>query len=75
MFVIRIGKDGSFKNSRPCKHCIMTLKKFRIQKVIYSNELGGFTEENVDEMKEEDAFVTIGWKRIEKLIVWNKMYS
>jgi hypothetical protein len=35
LLVIRY-ENGTFKNSKPCKHCIETLRKTNIKKVIYS---------------------------------------
>lgn len=64
MFVLRADKEGNFKNSRPCAHCIDILQKFGIKKVIYSNEQGIFCEEFVYEMKKEDAFITCGWRKM-----------
>jgi hypothetical protein len=75
MIVLRADSHGNFKNSRPCAHCIETLQKYGIQKVIYSNEEGGFTEEHVMQMDKDKAFITLGWKRIQKVIPWNKKYS
>jgi deoxycytidylate deaminase len=66
MFILRTDKEGNFKNSRPCAHCIEILQKFGIQKVVYSNDHGKFSEEFVDEMKKEDAFISLGWKKLIK---------
>lgn len=38
MVVVRIGKDGSFKYSKPCDGCVSMLKKFNFKKVYYSND-------------------------------------
>jgi deoxycytidylate deaminase len=68
ILVLRKGKDGHFRNSRPCKNCIMIMKKFGIQKVIYSNIYGGFSSEIVRTMSEDEAFVSLGWMQLQKLI-------
>ena len=40
MVVVRLGKDGSLKNSYPCNHCINVLKFYNIKKIIYSSDTG-----------------------------------
>jgi len=75
MIVMRTDREGNFKNSRPCRHCIETLQKNGIQKVVYSNQEGGFTEEVVTRMDRDSAFVTLGWKRIQNVIPWRKRYG
>lgn len=74
MIILRADHQGNLKNSRPCAHCIETLQKFEIQKVIYSNDHGGLTEEIVSKMNKEEAFITLGWKRIKKIIPWSRKY-
>jgi deoxycytidylate deaminase len=64
IIVLRADDAGNYKNSRPCAQCIQTLKKFGIQRVIYSNDEGGFTQELVENMDKENAFVSYGWKKI-----------
>ena len=36
--VVRIGRDGNIKNSRPCNQCLETMCKYNIKKVIYSTD-------------------------------------
>jgi hypothetical protein len=36
--VVRIGRDGCIKNSRPCNQCLETMCKYNIKKVIYSTD-------------------------------------
>ena len=38
--VIRLGKNNSFTESKPCMHCTEYLKNLGIKKVYYSNEAG-----------------------------------
>jgi hypothetical protein len=56
--VVRIGRDGNIKNSRPCNQCLETMCKYRIKKVIYS------TEESFEICKPENmnlCHVSSGW--------------
>jgi deoxycytidylate deaminase len=75
LVVFKLDKEGNYKNSRPCQHCIETMKKFGINKVIYSNEYGGLSVEHIKTMDESSAFVSLGWKRIKKLVPWEKKYA
>ena len=36
--VVRIGRDGHIKNSRPCNQCLEIMCKYHIKKVIYSTD-------------------------------------
>jgi hypothetical protein len=54
-------KEGNFRNSKPCQNCIDVMKKFRVHRVIYSNENGGFSCELVNGMR-NSAIVTTGWR-------------
>ena len=51
--VVRIGRDGFIKNSRPCNECLETMIKYRIKKIIYSNEHGDFKVEKPWEMEKQ----------------------
>lgn len=52
IIIIRISpKDSVLKNSRPCNHCIDTLRKFNIKRVYYSNEYGEIVCEKIEDMK------------------------
>ncbi len=44
MIVCRIGKDGRLNNSKPCKGCADLIKQLDFDKVIYTNEIGGWVE-------------------------------
>lgn len=44
MFVVRIRKDGSLANSKPCKGCQFVLNQLNFKKVIYSADNGIFEE-------------------------------
>jgi len=68
MIIIRRNKSGEWINSRPCAHCIETLQKNRISQIIYSNQEGKFTKENVNNMDFKTAHVSLGWQKIQKLI-------
>lgn len=51
IIVIRVDKNGELKNSRPCNHCIHSLRKLGIRKVFYSNEHGYIVCEDLDNME------------------------
>jgi len=61
--VVRIGKDGSFKNSRPCHHCIKTMINYNIKNVIYSDEKGNIV---IQKPQEINVFhISSGWNAYE----------
>jgi cytidine deaminase len=51
IIVIRINKNLSLQNSRPCTQCIEKLYKLGIRKVYYSNEDGHIVGEFVEQME------------------------
>jgi len=57
--VVRFGKDGLLRNSRPCNHCLNTMVKYRIKKIIYSTDEGKMTTSKPHEM--EHLHVSSGW--------------
>ena len=59
IIVIRFGKDGSLKNSRPCNHCLETMKFYRIKKIVYSDDNGDIITEKPESM--EQCHVSSGW--------------
>jgi len=57
--VVRFGRDGLIKNSRPCNECLETMVKYRIKKIIFSNDAGTFTTEKPQLMKH--THTSSGW--------------
>jgi len=57
--VVRYGKDGNFKNSRPCNHCLDIMVKYRIKKILYSTDDGNILSEKPEHM--ERLHVSSGW--------------
>jgi len=57
--VVRFGRDGHIKNSRPCNECLQTMIKYRIKKIMYSNDSGTFTVEKPQDM--EQLHMSSGW--------------
>jgi hypothetical protein len=57
--VVRFGKDGSLRNSRPCNHCLLTMVKYRIKKIMYSTDEGKMVTSKPQEM--EHLHVSSGW--------------
>ena len=57
--VVRISREGLIKNSRPCNHCLETMIKYRIKKILYSNDLGTFENEKPTNM--EMLHMSSGW--------------
>lgn len=51
ILVIRVTADGELANSRPCNHCIMTMREMGIRRVFYSDGKGNIVSEKVDEME------------------------
>ena len=60
--VVRFGKDGKLKNSRPCNQCLETMIKYRIKKILYSTEDGSVIAEKPINM--EKHHISSGWKVI-----------
>ena len=44
MTVVRVGKDGEFKMSKPCQGCQSMLSQCGFKKVMYSNNAGELVE-------------------------------
>jgi len=40
IYVVRVGRDGCLRNSKPCPMCEAAMKFVGIKKVVYSNEVG-----------------------------------
>ena len=57
--VLRVGRDGLIKNSRPCNQCVETMTKYRIKKITYSIDGGSFVTEKPDTM--EKLHISSGW--------------
>lgn len=51
VLVIRVTNDGELANSRPCNHCIMTMREMGIRRVFYSDENGKIICEKVNKME------------------------
>ena len=58
IIVVRVGRDGLLKNSRPCNQCLETMTKYRIKKILYSTDSGFFSERPCDM---EHLHVSSGW--------------
>ena len=57
--VVRFGKDGALRNSRPCNHCLDAMIKYRIKKILYSTDDGDVKSEKPDLM--EKTHISSGW--------------
>jgi hypothetical protein len=57
--VVRFGRDGNLKNSRTCNHCLETMIKYRIKKIMYSTDTGEMISEKPINM--EKLHVSSGW--------------
>ena len=62
--VVRFGKDGNLKNSRPCNHCLDTMIKYRIKKILYSTDEGDVKSEKPTDM--EKIHISSGWNMYNK---------
>jgi len=59
MFVVRLAGNGvGFANSRPCRDCLLVIKRYRLGRVFYSTENGSVVVRKVNEMDEKDAITT-----------------
>jgi len=57
--VVRYGKDGTLRNSRPCNHCLEVMKFYKIKKIHYSTDEGTVLTEKPHEMI--CTHVSSGW--------------
>jgi len=57
--VVRFNKLGELKNSRPCNHCLETMVKYKIKKVLYSTDDGCIVCEKPGDM--EKNHLSSGW--------------
>ncbi len=57
--VVRFGRDGTLKNSRPCNHCLDIMEKYRIKKIIYSTDDNTVLTEKPENM--ERIHISSGW--------------
>ena len=61
--VVRLGRNGKLKNSRPCNQCLDLMVKYNIKKVVYSTE----TSFEVHKPRDMDGHhVSSGWIAYEK---------
>ena len=61
--VVRLGRDGTLKNSRPCNHCLDSMKFYRIKKIMYSTDDGTIKTEKPENM--EQVHISSGWSAFE----------
>ena len=40
LFVVRLGRKGDLKISKPCEHCMELIKKYKLKQVWYINRAG-----------------------------------
>ena len=57
--VVRFGKRGELKNSRPCTNCLETMVKYKIKKIMYSVDDGSVISEKPENM--EKTHQSSGW--------------
>jgi deoxycytidylate deaminase len=57
--VLRFARDGSLRNSRPCNHCLESMKFYRIKKIMYSTDDGTIKSERPEDM--EHLHISSGW--------------
>ena len=61
--VVRVGRNGTIKNSRPCNQCLELMTRYNIKKVVYSTE----TSFEVCKPRDmEEHHVSSGWIAYEK---------
>jgi cytidine deaminase len=53
ILVIRLDKLGNFKNSKPCNHCLATMKLFGIKAVYYTTDEGIIEKHKVSDLTTE----------------------
>ena len=63
--VVRFGKDGKLRNSKPCNHCLQTMIKHNIKKIMYSNDNGDIITEKPTCII--PTHISSGWNAFNKL--------
>ncbi len=53
ILVIRTDEKGSLKNSKPCTHCLDTLRLFNVKCIYYSNDEGQIVKERLNEVDQD----------------------
>ena len=61
--VVRFGKCGELKNSRPCNNCLETMVKYKIKRIMYSVDNGTVMSEKPESM--ERTHTSSGWLAFE----------
>ena len=65
--VVRYSKLGELKNSRPCNHCLDTMVKYKIKKIMYSTDDGIIITEKPENMKK--SHTSSGWNAYKKFTI------
>lgn len=47
MYIVRVTKDGEYRNSKPCKNCLEKIKEYKLRKIIYTTDEYSYCEEFV----------------------------
>lgn len=66
LVVVRISKDNTLLDSKPCKMCLNMIKKAKIKTIYYSDSLGNIVRDKLSNMTEHECTTSKGVKFVEK---------
>jgi cytidine deaminase len=59
VYVCRLSKETEkLANSKPCQHCVQTLKSFGVARVFYTDDTGKWKNEKIENIK--DPYMSLG---------------
>lgn len=64
MYIVRVGPRNNFKYSKPCMHCLLNIKKYKIRKIIYTTN-NFYCEEFVNETQSKHE--SHGYRYLKKI--------
>jgi deoxycytidylate deaminase len=53
IWVLRYGRDGTIRNSRPCSSCLSVIRQFKISRIFYSNDDGNMVVVKTSEFESD----------------------
>lgn len=65
ILVVRLNKEGTLSNSKPCLHCVIHMKKYysnNIRYIYYSNSHGEINRNSLNELLENTTHISKKYK-------------
>lgn len=67
LLVLRVGEDGTLRESSPCKHCTLALKELGIKKIAYSRNDGSITQVRTRDIDIDSTEFSSGFRKFERI--------